>query len=68
QYTWLRITLWLRKKHRKSNWATLRRRYLANGWWPEHDGIVLFDCRAVPITRYRYRGGQIANPWTQGPT
>ncbi len=64
QYTWLRVIRWLRRKHRRANWKWLRRRYLANRWWPEHDGMALFDCRAVPVTRYRYRGAAIPTPWT----
>lgn len=63
QYTWLRVVGWLRRKHRRANWKWLRRRYLANAWWPEHDGMALFDCRAVPVTRYRYRGAAIPTPW-----
>jgi RNA-directed DNA polymerase len=64
QFTWLRVVRWLRRKHRRANWGWLRRHYLANSWWPEHNGMALFDCRAVPITRYRYRGSKIATPWT----
>lgn len=64
QYTWLRVVHWLRRKHRRANWKWLRRRYLANRWWPEHDGMALFDCRAVPVTRYRYRGAAIPTPWS----
>jgi RNA-directed DNA polymerase len=64
QYTWLRVVGWLRRKHRRANWKWLRRRYLANRWWPEHDGVALFDCRAVPVTRYRYRGTVIPTPWS----
>ena len=64
QFTWLRVVGWLRRKHRRANWKFLRRRYLANRWWPEHDGMALFDCRAVPVTRYRYRGTRIPTPWS----
>jgi len=63
QFTWLRVVRWLRQKHRRANWGWLRRRYLANAWWPEHDGEALFDCRAVSVTRYRYRGATIPSPW-----
>ena len=63
QFTWLRVVRWLRRKHRRANWRWLRRHYLANAWWPEHDGEALFDCRAVPVTRYRYRGAAIPSPW-----
>ena len=65
QFTWLRVVRWLRRKHRRANWRWLRRHYLANAWWPEHDGMALFDCRAVPVTRYRYRGAAIATPWSR---
>lgn len=65
QFTWLRVVGWLRRKHRRANWKFLRRRYLANRWWPEHDGMALFDCRAVPVTRYRYRGTRIPTPWSR---
>ena len=64
QYTWQRVVGWLRRKHRRTNWKSLRRRYLDPGWWPTHDGNALFDCRAVPVTRYRYRGAAIPTPWT----
>jgi RNA-directed DNA polymerase len=68
QFTWLRVVGWLRRKHRRANWKWLRRRYLANRWWPEHDGMALFDCRAVPVTRYRYRGTRIPTPWSETST
>jgi RNA-directed DNA polymerase len=63
QFTWLRIVQWLRQKHRRANWGWLRRHYLANAWWPEYEGIALFDCQAVSVTRYRYRGAVIPSPW-----
>ena len=65
QFTWLRIVRWLRRKHLRANWEWLRRHYLATAWWPEHDGEALFDCRAVPVTRYRYRGATIPSPWAE---
>ncbi|MGK2955574.1 MAG: group II intron reverse transcriptase/maturase [Solirubrobacterales bacterium] len=68
QFTWERVVGWLRRKHRRANWKFLRRRYLANRWWPEHDGMALFDCRAVPVTRYRYRGAKIPTPWSTETT
>jgi len=64
QFTWLRVVGWLRRKHRRANWKFLRRRYLANRWWPEHEGVALFDCQAVPVSRYRYRGAAIPTPWS----
>ena len=64
QFTWLRVVGWLRRKHRRASWKWLRRRYLANRWWPEQAGMALFDCRAVPVTRYRFRGTRIPTPWS----
>ncbi len=64
QFTWLRVIRWLRTKHRRANWKFLRSHYLANRWWPEQNGMALFDCRAVPVTRYRYRGTAIPTPWS----
>jgi RNA-directed DNA polymerase len=64
QFTWQRVVGWIRRKHRRANWKWLRRHYLADRWWPEHDGMALFDCRAVPVTRYRYRGTRIPTPWS----
>jgi len=63
-YTWRRVVLWLRAKHRRASWKSLRRRYTVRGWWPEHDGLRLFDPAAVKIVRYRYRGTRIPTPWT----
>ena len=66
-YTWTRVLIWLRDKHRRATWKSLRRRYTVRGWWPEHDGIRLFDPAAVTITRYSYRGDRIPTPWTPAP-
>jgi hypothetical protein len=68
RFTWLRVLGWLRRKHRRVTWKAIRRRYLAlpgNRLVPHDDGIELFDAGSVPITRYRYRGTKIANPWTE---
>ncbi|MDQ3463370.1 MAG: hypothetical protein M3500_01325 [Actinomycetota bacterium] len=61
--TWRRVVLWLRAKHRRASWKTLRRRYTTRGWWPEQDGLRLFDPAAVKIVRCRYRGTRIPTPW-----
>ena len=63
-YTWRRVVGWIRHKHRRSNWKSVRRLYLDNNrWWPEHGGVMLFNCAAHPVTRYRYRGATIPTPW-----
>jgi RNA-directed DNA polymerase len=64
-YTWRRVVQWLRRKHPKANWRWLRRRYLP-GWWPAHNGVVLYNPAGVAVTRYRYRGAKIPTPWEIG--
>ena len=65
QFTWERIVHWLRRKHPRATWRWLKRRYLADNWWPAHDGVSLFNCGKVAVTRYRYRGTKIPTPWDQ---
>ena len=64
-FTLMRIVHWLRRKHPRVTWKWLRRHYLARAWLPEHDGEALFNCEAVPVTRYRYRGAAIPSPWVE---
>ncbi len=70
RFAWLRVVGWLQRKHRRATWKTIRRRYLATsaGLVPHDGGIELFDAGAVAVTRYRYRGTRIPNPWTGRPT
>jgi len=67
-YTWRRIIGWIRRKHRRATWKFLRRRYFGNDWHLAHDGVGLFDARAVSVTRYRYRGQKIPTPWDEWKT
>jgi RNA-directed DNA polymerase len=62
-FAWRRVVAWLRKRHRRATWAKLLRRYLP-GWVPTENGISLFNPVTLPVTRYRYRGTKIPNPWT----
>ena len=67
-YTWHRVVGWLRRKHRRATWRSIRRRYLAitaNTLVPHDDGVMLFNPASVPVTRYRYRGTKITTPWTE---
>jgi len=59
---------WIRRKHPRANWKSLRRRYFNNGWQLGQDGVVLYDTRAVSVTRYRYRGQRIPTPWDEWKT
>jgi RNA-directed DNA polymerase len=65
QFTWWRIVQMMRTRHRW-RWKDVRR------WLTDHtgrwrpitaDGIEMFNAAAVPVTRYRYRGNKIPNPW-----
>ena len=62
RFTWRRVLLWLRRKHRRANWKWLLRHYLP-GWWPQAGNVALFDPGKVAVSRYRYRGN-IATPWS----
>lgn len=66
-HTWWRIVRMMRTRHRWK-WKDVRR------WLTDHtgrwhpisaDGIELFNPETIPITRYRYRGNTIPNPWVQ---
>ena len=63
-YTWQRAGRWLRRKHRRTSWKDLRRRYCDDGWWPASDERSLFNPAKVSTTRYRYRGTAIPTPWS----
>ncbi len=62
-YTWHQAGSWLRRKHRRSTWKDLRRRYCDVGWWPASEERPLFNPAKVATTRYRYRGTAIPTPW-----
>ena len=62
-YTWRRVVGWIRRKHPRMNWKTLRQRYCDGGWWPHEGEAALFNTGAVSTTRYRYRGATIPSPW-----
>jgi len=62
-YTWERVWGWMRRKHPKSTWAQLRRRYCHGGWWPTTEERTLFRPVKVSTTRYRYRGTVIPTQW-----
>ena len=49
-YTWRRVIGWIRRKHRRVDWNTLRRRYFHHGWQLGQDGVDRFDTIAVTVT------------------
>jgi RNA-directed DNA polymerase len=62
-YLWHQVIRWIGRKHRRTPWRQLRRRYSNGDGWPAHGKAVLFNPAAVHTERYRYRGGQIPRPW-----
>jgi RNA-directed DNA polymerase len=62
-YLWQTVWRWLRRKHRRSTWKELRRRYCNGGSWPQGQKTQLLDPVKVGTTRYRYRGSVIPSPW-----
>jgi RNA-directed DNA polymerase len=66
-FAWWRVIRWLMELHRWK-WTDIRRRFTTptGSWTPiTADGIEMFNIAAVPVTRYRYRGNTIPNPWAQ---
>jgi RNA-directed DNA polymerase len=64
--TWWRVIKWKMQLHRWK-WKDVRRWLTtpAGNWKPiTADGIVMFNIAAVPVTRYRYRGNGIPDPWS----
>ena len=59
-YLWKQVVRWQERKHRRTPWKQLRRRY---GIWPSDGGVELFDPAKVSARRYYYRGTKIAAPW-----
>jgi len=69
-FVWWRVIRWFRALHRW-RWKDVRRRFTTpDGRWKpiEAEGITLFNPASVPVTRYRYRGTTIPNPWTVATT
>ncbi len=65
-----RVIRWLRKRHRWT-WGAFRRRFTTpNGRWLPigADGVTPFNPASVTVTRYRYRGEQIPNPYLRTNT
>lgn len=62
-YLWAQVIAWIRRKHRRTNWKDLRRRYCGGRWWPTTAEVALFNPTDAGTTRYRYRGTAIPSPW-----
>ena len=65
-FLWRRVIVWLKTMHRWT-WSDVRKRLLGphGSWLPiAADGVELINLSRTPaITRYRYRGNTIPDPW-----
>jgi RNA-directed DNA polymerase len=64
-FTWRRLISMLMRRHHW-NWTAIRRRFTTptGRWLPINaDGIEYRPIAAIPVTRYRWRGTTIPNPW-----
>jgi RNA-directed DNA polymerase len=69
-FAWRRVIRMLRERHHWS-WKDIRAWLTTptGRWRPISAGETeLRRIAAIPVTRYRYRGSKIPNPWVQQPT
>ncbi len=69
-FTWLRLMRWIRRKYQgkhRPGMKELRNRFCDQGWRFAWKGVVFTGASSVAVTRYRYRGHNIATPWTPRP-
>ncbi|WP_278043908.1 group II intron maturase-specific domain-containing protein [Protofrankia symbiont of Coriaria ruscifolia] len=59
-YLWKQVVRWQGRKHRRTPWKQLRRRY---GIWPTDGDVGPLDPARVRAKRYYYRGTRIPTPW-----
>jgi len=63
-FIWWRVINWVMRRNRMTWRAIQRWLRTPQGWQPiAFDGVELFKIAKVPVTRYRYRGSKIPNPW-----
>jgi RNA-directed DNA polymerase len=68
-FAWWRVIRMLRERHRW-RWKDVRRHFTTpqGRWLPITAGeIEMRRIAAIPVTRYRYRGTKISNPWAAEP-
>jgi len=68
-FAWWRVISMLMVRHHW-RWKDVRHRFTdpSGRWLPVTAGNAeLRHIAAIPVTRYRYRGSQIPNPWTAEP-
>jgi RNA-directed DNA polymerase len=68
-FAWWRVIRMLKRRHHWT-WTDVRRQFTdpIGRWLPITAGeIELRRIAALPVTRYRYRGTTIPNPWVRTP-
>jgi RNA-directed DNA polymerase len=71
RHAWWRLMRWTRNKYAGKNRLGIkevRRRFCDIGWRFAHNGVVFTGASSVKVSRYRYRGNNIATPWLPIPT
>jgi RNA-directed DNA polymerase len=69
-HAWNRLMRWIRAKYAGKSglgMKQLRRRFCDHGWRFAWNGVVFTGASSVAVTRYRYRGSNIATPWATNP-
>jgi RNA-directed DNA polymerase len=69
-HAWGRLMRWTRAKYQGKTGLSmkgLRRRFCDQGWRFACNGVVFTGASSVAVIRYRYRGSNIATPWTPEP-
>ena len=66
-YALQRVWRWLKKKHGRMKIRDMKRSICINGWQFAMATTRFTGASTVTVTRYRYRGKNIPNPWNQQP-
>lgn len=66
-YLWWRIWGWFKDRHPHVSRRKIFDRYHVQRW-PQYNEVRLIQPASMHIQRYRYRGLNIATPWTPQPT
>jgi RNA-directed DNA polymerase len=69
-FTWGRLMRWIRAKYagkHRLGMTALRRRFCDQEWRFACNGVAFTGASSVTVKRYRYRGSNIATPWTPEP-
>jgi RNA-directed DNA polymerase len=69
-HAWGRLMRWTRRKYEgrhRLGMPAMKRRFCDKGWRFAQGKVAFTGASSVKVTRYRYRGSNIATPWTPKP-